>query len=34
MYGVKEDFFRAFILPVLILTTAIHVGNVPSVLAP
>ena len=34
MYGVDEDFFRAFILPALILTTAIHVGNVPSVLAP
>ena len=34
IYGVNEDFFRAFILPALILTTAIHVGNVPSVLAP
>ena len=34
MYGVNEDSFRAFILPALILTTAIHVGNAPFVLAP
>ena len=34
MYGDNEDFFRAYILPALILTTAIHVGNAPFVLAP